>query len=352
MKNIKTFLAVVAMLVAAMGSAAAQTWTSGGCTVTLNDGTLTVSKTEGGNGVMANYVENGEYENIVDTPWDDFWYQITSIVINEGVKEIGVGAFAFLYEVSSVTLPASVISIGRWAFYAVGYGVDSRVVNYNGTLTKWCNIYFTDWQSNPAYKTIWTDGSVSPAADLVIQGHAIRNLVIPNDVTSVGFAAFIGCNLQTVVIPSGVTSIGHYSFQGCSSPIYFISSTVTNIASEAFYYAEPSDIYLAADPAGLTWDDGDYNDECFLPDRGTKVHVPQQYLAAYQAGWPDKNVTFVGDLYTLKDIPEGWTVTVDGAQLEVNANHEAMVGEGSAVVLTPTDRDKPRVKSVSIVPAD
>ena len=55
--------------------------------------------------------------------------------------------------------------------------------------------------------------------------------------------------------------------------------------------------------------------------------------------------------YILSDIPAGWTVTADGQPVEVNANGEALIQEGAQVVVIPSDRDKPRVKSVSIVPS-
>ena len=74
----------LALLITAATGAWAQTqWESGDCTVTLNNGTLTVS----GKGAMA------DYQNSSTRPWVNNRNDITSVVVESGVTKVGVLAF-------------------------------------------------------------------------------------------------------------------------------------------------------------------------------------------------------------------------------------------------------------------
>lgn len=63
-----------------------------------------------------------------------------------------------------------------------------------------------------------------------------NDVVIPNDVTSIGDEAFGDCDSMTsVIIPDGVTSIGEWAFGSCSSlTSVTIPNSVTSIGDEAF----------------------------------------------------------------------------------------------------------------------
>ena len=121
----------LALLLTAVGGAWAQgPWKSGDCTLTLSNGTMTVS----GNGAMADYVSN------TDCPWNDNRNDITSVVVESGVTTVGrrtfadcenltsvtlpegltaivVNAFKFCGKLTSITIPSTVTSIGADAFY-------------------------------------------------------------------------------------------------------------------------------------------------------------------------------------------------------------------------------------------
>ena len=116
---------------------------------------------------------------------------------------------------TSVYVPSSVKSIGERAFYECEK-LDS--VNISD-LAAWCRIRFStkvygsysdydDFTSHPLY---W-------AHRLYLNGEEIRDLIIPNTVTSIGDIAFYNCrNLTSVEIPSSVTKIGERTFYGCDS---------------------------------------------------------------------------------------------------------------------------------------
>ena len=64
----------------------------------------------------------------------------------------------------------------------------------------------------------------------------LTSIAIPYSVTSIGDYAFYGCkNLTSITIPDGVTSIGHYALSYCSSlTSVTISDSVTSIGAWAF----------------------------------------------------------------------------------------------------------------------
>ena len=104
----KRFLSILALLCLTVSSAWAQgPWTSGNCTVTLSNGTMTVS----GNGAMADY---GSEE---DRPWHDYSSNITSLVVESGVTTIGSRAFYNCTALTSVTLPEGLTAINVCTFY-------------------------------------------------------------------------------------------------------------------------------------------------------------------------------------------------------------------------------------------
>ena len=103
----KRFLSMFALLLmAATGAWAQGPWTSGDCTVTLNNGTMTVS----GKGAMANY------EASSDRPWNDYRNDVTSVVVESGVTTVGNFVFHGFEKMTSVTLPEGLTRIGEIAF--------------------------------------------------------------------------------------------------------------------------------------------------------------------------------------------------------------------------------------------
>ena len=66
---------------------------------------------------------------------------------------------------------------------------------------------------------------------------SLASVTIGNSVTSIDWEAFLGCSsLASVTIPNGVTSIGGGTFAGCSSlASVTIPNSVTSIGRAAFY---------------------------------------------------------------------------------------------------------------------
>ncbi len=82
-----------------------------------------------GTGTMKDYTE-ANYKN---TPWYRTGAASVSVVLDEGIQNIGAYAFKECTKLKSVTIPSSVTSIGMFAFYGCTKLTD---VYYNGTETQ------------------------------------------------------------------------------------------------------------------------------------------------------------------------------------------------------------------------
>ena len=144
---------------------------------------------------------------------------IIEIKIEEGIEHIGWQAFRACTDLTSITIPGSVTSIGD-AFdscfnlesVTIGKGMTEiglttftgrsiKSVYYTGDIAGWCGI----------------DGLgalMVHSPSLYIGGKKITDkIIIPDGVTSISGAAFRNCKeLTSITIPDSVTSIGDFAF--------------------------------------------------------------------------------------------------------------------------------------------
>jgi len=264
MKKITKIFILLAILGLSISSVFAQGGTTGPLTWELNGNTLTIS----GNGAMPDYsAYNDEY-----APWSPYQLSIYTVVVQTGVTTIGSEAFYPCINLTSVTIPNSVISIGDWAFsssnlvsvtipnsvISIGdwafYGCSSLTSVTIGTgLTTIGELVFTDCISLTAIDV--NSGNTAFASEtgvlfnkektILIQypaGKTNTTYIIPNGVTTIGNRAFshhynyLGTStLASVMIPNSVTSIGEAAFYNCSSLAFItIPEGVTSIEYATF----------------------------------------------------------------------------------------------------------------------
>lgn len=165
-----------------------------------------------------------DYQYNSDRPWNEYESYIKYVTIEDGVTRIGRNAFANCYNFTSITIPKSVTLIKEDAFW---YTKNLSKTNYTGDITSWCKIYFDGSTANPMYYS----------HNFYINNIEIKDLVISNDVTTIGEYAFYNCKgFTSVTIGNNVTSIGEYAFANCKGlTSVTIGNSVTSIGALAFY---------------------------------------------------------------------------------------------------------------------
>ena len=137
---------------------------------------------------------------------------LTSVSIPKSIVSIGECAFAYCSSLSSISIPDQVTLVGGRAFY--------------GTL--WYNsqpdglLYLDNWLIG--YKGNKPTGELNIAertkgiAAVAFSGCSdLTSVTIPNSVTSIGNSAFSSCSgLTSVTIPNSVETIGNSAFSGCT----------------------------------------------------------------------------------------------------------------------------------------
>ena len=254
MRNLALMWVLAACLLVCGGGA--QTWYCGpddnprAVKAVLKDGTLTIS----GKGAMRDYweprgciLDNSDYEKVIKEWRTDSWppwyfavvydstVSITDVVIEKGVTYIGELAFGWLSGLKSITIPASVSSIGDEALG--GCGVDCEMVRWNDTcVSRQTSITVaTDNQHYSFENGILFNKNKTILIQYLIGGQQDA-YTIPNNVNTIEKWAFAGCcSLKSVTIPNSVKTIGDRAFENCESLTSItIPNSVKTIGDRAF----------------------------------------------------------------------------------------------------------------------
>ena len=171
------------------------------------------------NGVQYVYNDRGARLHLVT---EDFTEQ--TLVVPEGITNIGNYAFSYNSNVKEVVLPSTMTSLGR--------GFDSstveKVILNEGLET----IDSRAFRSTSALEEVVISSTVKTIADNAFQKSAIKQITIPATVETVGETAFGASKIETVIF-EGNTSIQGYAFRGCSElrTVYLNGEDVTFIPS-------------------------------------------------------------------------------------------------------------------------
>ena len=237
-----------------------------------SEGTLTIH----GDGSMYNYGSSTESHrwSVESVAWHKYRDEIRRVVIGEGITFLCPYAFQDCVNLTSVSLPDSLIGISLHGFS--GCTRLTNIVIPNGV------------------------ESISNGAFL---GAGLESVYIPDSVDMIDMNAFLGCtslktarlpqfmdepgddfrehafrdctSLTSVNIPDGVTELA-YSFYGCSSlKSVYIPASVTNMV-ETFRDSGLEDIYYAGTQA--QWEAIDQKNSFTYPE-GVTIH--------YNAGAPE-----------------------------------------------------------------
>ena len=139
--------------------------------------------------------------------------KITSLTL-PAIASLGTKAFMNMKGITSVTIPASLTTIGADAFSGCSNLAD---VYFQGTLAQWCAISFSnDQEANPAY-----NGAALHIDDSDIEGTV---MVVKNAITSISNYAFCGVNNYTSIEINAETTIGANTFKNCTAQVLYRGS--------------------------------------------------------------------------------------------------------------------------------
>ncbi len=153
---------------------------------------------------------------VIDSHYPSY-YGATSVVLPDSITSIGKYAF-YRNELTSIYIPAGVEYIGEHAFDF--NKLTSFIVSDN-------NPYFTTVDGVLFNKDITT-------LIKMISDDLRSTYIIPNSVTSIGDYAFSGNMLESVTMGDSIISIGDYAFSGNKLTSLFIPNSVTTIGNKIF----------------------------------------------------------------------------------------------------------------------
>ena len=201
---------------------------------------------------------------------------LTSIIIPSSVTSIGSSAFQRCFGLTSITIPNGVIKIGSNAFWncrnLTSITIPKSVTDIRDNPFYDCNLTsIVVEDGNPKYDSRDNcNAIIETATNTLITG--CNETIIPNEVTTIGWAAFRGClDLSSIAIPKSVKLIRWNAFLNCN-----------NLKTIKTYAIEPICLGSDQNDNSDTVFRGVDKDECVL-------YVPDHSVEKYQTaeGWKD-----------------------------------------------------------------
>jgi len=168
--------------------------------------------------------------------------EITSVTIPSSVTSIGAHAFNGCTTLTSVNIPTGVTSIGNNAFCLTGLtsvNIPASVTSIGSNVFFICSNLITIIvdAGNPNYTS---NGGIlynkAQTAILAVPVKISGSVSLPNGLTSINSVTFVGCTgLTSISIPSSVTSIGETAFMNTGLTSINIPASVTTIGNIPFY---------------------------------------------------------------------------------------------------------------------
>ncbi len=220
---------------------------------------------------------------------NSFYSELTSITIPNCVTSIGDGAFALCTGLTSVTIPDGTTLIGNSAFF----GCDGLMsVTIGNGVTEIGNGAFYECRR-------------------------LAEIAIPDSVTSIGDGAFADCSgLTGVILGNGVAEIGEGAFENCYKLVEVWNHSSLDIREgdrdngEVAHYADH--VYSGNEASKRTVTDDGYifyeDEECLLGYCGTEKSLTLPAKSSYGDDyWIYQYAFYYYDVLTSVTIPDSVT---------------------------------------------
>ena len=199
MKRIGMLLALLAVLLLPCGTAEKET--SGSCGVNtswrLEDGVLTIS----GTGEMHNYIDQA--------PWSDSRDEITALVLEPGVTNLGDEAMKACENLQWVSIGPDVTKLGKRAFCGC---TSLQEITIPDTVTEIGGGGFMDCTALSCVTL--PEGLTTIAYFCFQECSSLTEIALPEHLQTIEDAAFEGAGLTEVILPDTITQVGENAFMG------------------------------------------------------------------------------------------------------------------------------------------
>ena len=179
-----------------------------------------------------------------ETPWQPYREIIYGLIVEEGVTSISDEAFEYCGVMTSVSLPDTLTSIGRYAFAYTGL-----------TSVEW-----------PATMPVIAEGVFAYCSDLAY-------VSIPEGVREIEQSAFMFSGITELKLPEGVQRIGSSAFYGSAVATVHIPTSLYLVEDGAFGNCHMlRDVYYAG--TGSQWNKVDFtqSNDCLT---NASIHLAQ-----------------------------------------------------------------------------
>lgn len=208
---------------------------------------------------------------------------LLSCSIPNAVTYIGISAF-YGSNLSSITIPSGVISIGHSAFmecrnlHQIFFNADSCISMGTANGNTVSPTYPSFYQDTSSISLIIGNNVKNIPEEAFSCCYGLSSVIIGDSVLRIGNNAFKFChNIQSAVIPDATLTIGDYAFYGASGlNTLTIGSSVTSIGNYAFGCQSLSSITMRCYPPSIT------SSTFINVTRNIPVHTPCGALTSYQ----------------------------------------------------------------------
>ena len=144
---------------------------------------------------------------------------LVSVTVPEGVTIIGKKSFYNCHNIQEVHIPASIESIGESAFLSSPNGLPKRPKHdfnlYLGSMENYINAC----GDNAFKRDLYTGYFIN----LYLNNERVKDLVIPEGITSLASANFYGTSIRSATLPFTLENIAKDVFQKCMNLQFIIS---------------------------------------------------------------------------------------------------------------------------------